>query len=187
MVTYRDVLRIVLGNLYRAVISSIFMGLPSWAMTKKLLEMKWPLKEVEKYISKMMDEERAGLSGKEGNGDNLLSVLLKASESEAMGKEKSGLSDQEIIGNLFTYNVAGHGTTVNTIVYVVYMLSTDVRMQDWLREELDAVFGETGSFGELELRESIPAAKKMPRNHGKLFLSVKLRLVQYEEEAKQVS
>jgi len=70
-----------------------------------------------------------------------MSVLLKASESEAMGKGRSGLSDEEIIGNLFIYIVAGHDTTANTLAYAVTMLAANVGLQDWLREEISSVFG----------------------------------------------
>jgi cytochrome P450 len=90
-------------------------GVPSWAMSKKLLDMKRALREFEEHISKMIEEERAGLSEKRDEGDNLLGVLLKASESEAIGNARSGLSDEEIIGNLLIYNVAGYDPTANTL------------------------------------------------------------------------
>ena len=137
MGVYRDALRIVLGNLYRAIMTSMLMGLPAWAMSKKLLEMKWALKEVDDYISKMVEEERNGQSEKLSEQDNLMSVLLKASDSGG----RNGLSDKEIVGNLFVYNVAGHDTTANTVAYAVTLLATDVRLQEWLREEITSVFG----------------------------------------------
>jgi cytochrome P450 len=75
-------------------------------MSKKLLEMKWVLKEVDDYIPKMVEEERNGQSEKLNEQDNLMSVLLKASDSGG----RNGRSDKEIVGNLFIYNVAGHDT-----------------------------------------------------------------------------
>jgi len=47
MGSYRDARRIVLGNFYRAIMTTMLMGLPSWAMSKELLEMKSALREVE--------------------------------------------------------------------------------------------------------------------------------------------
>jgi cytochrome P450 len=160
MGSYRDALRIVLQNLYRAIMTSMLMGLPSWAMPKKLVEMKGALKEVEEYISTMMEKERAGLSEKGIEGDNLMSVLLKASESEAMGKERSGLSDQEIIGNLFIYNVAGHDTTANTLAYAVTLAATDFGVQDWLREEIIAEFGGEERVQEWEYEKAFHQLKR---------------------------
>jgi cytochrome P450 len=81
MGVYRDALRIVLGNLFRAIMTSMLMGLPAWAMSKNLLEMKWALKEVDDYISKMVEEELNGQKEKLSEQDNLMSVLLKASDS----------------------------------------------------------------------------------------------------------
>jgi len=93
------------------------------------------LKEVDDYISKMVEEERSGQSEKLSEQDNLMSVLLKASDSGG----RNGLSDKEIVGNLFVYNVAGHDTTANTVAYAVTLLATDVRLQEWLREEITSV------------------------------------------------
>jgi cytochrome P450 len=134
---YRDALRIVLGNLFRAIMTSMLMGLPAWAMSKKLLEMKWPLKEVDDYISKMAEEERNGQSEKSSEQDSPMSVLLKASDNGG----RNGLSDKEIVGNLFIYNVAEHDTTANTIAYVVTLLAMDVRLQEWLHEEIVSILG----------------------------------------------
>jgi hypothetical protein len=49
----------------------MLMGLPAWAMSKKLLEMKWELKEVDDYISKTVEEERNGQNEKLNEQDNL--------------------------------------------------------------------------------------------------------------------
>ncbi|KAE8454619.1 hypothetical protein EG329_000242 [Mollisiaceae sp. DMI_Dod_QoI] len=160
MSSYRDALRIVLCNLYRAIMTSMLMGLPSWAMPKKILEMKLALKEVGDYISAMMERDRAGLSEKGIEGDNLMSVLLKASESEAMGKGRSGLSDEEIIGNLFIYNVAGHDTTANTLAYAVTLLATDPGLQDWLREEINSEFGGEESAQKWDYEKAFPQLKR---------------------------
>jgi len=120
----------------------MLMDLPPWATPKKWLEMKNALDEVGTFIRQMVKDERAGLNEKSAERDNLMSALLRASDNEAMGKEKIGLSDDEIYGNLFIYNVAGHDTTSNTIAYAVCLLSTDTKIQEWLREEIHSVFGE---------------------------------------------
>jgi len=146
--------------LYRAIMTSMLMGLPAWAMPKKITEMKTALKDVEDYISAMMEKDRAGLSEKETEGDNLMSVLLKASKSEAIGNERNGLSDQEIIGNLFIYNVAGHDTTANTLAYAVTLLSTDPGLQDWLREEINTEFGSEERLEMWDYENAFPRLKR---------------------------
>ena len=52
--------------------------------------------------------------------DNLLTALVRASDAASQGKGRSSLSHDEIMGNLFTQNVASHDTTANTIAYAIY-------------------------------------------------------------------
>jgi cytochrome P450 len=160
MTSYRNALRVVLGNLWRAIMTGMLMGLPSWSMPKKLLDMKSALEEVKEFIVKMVEEERAGLVGRSSEGDNLMSVLLKASENEATGKGRSGLSDEEIVGNLFIYNVAGHDTTSNTLAYAFTLLATDLQVQDWLREEIGSVFSEKEIVEKWNYENSFPELKR---------------------------
>lgn len=142
MASYRHALSMVLENLTRAIITSMLMELPPWATPKKWMEMKNALKEVEIFMRKMVEDERKGLNEKSSERDNLMSALLRASDSEVLGKGKIGLNDEEIIGNLFIYNVAGHDTTSNTLAYATTLLSTDSKVQGWLREEIRSVFGD---------------------------------------------
>jgi cytochrome P450 len=142
MASYRHALSMVLENLTRAIITSMLMELPSWATPKKWMEMKNALKEVETFMRKMVEDEREGLNEKSSERDNLMSALLRASDNEVLGQGKLGLNDEEIIGNLFVYNVAGHDTTSNTLAYATTLLSTDSKVQEWLREEIRSVFGD---------------------------------------------
>jgi cytochrome P450 len=159
MNSYRDALRIVVGNLFRAIMTSMLMGLPSLVMPRKLLEMKSAMKEVETFIVKMTEEERMGLE-KRPKGDNLLSVLLRASERDVIGKGRIGLSDEKLVGNLFVYNVAGHDTTSNTLAYAITLLATNVHVQDWLREEIGSVFGGEKGIENWDYGSAFPQLKR---------------------------
>lgn len=71
-----------------------------------------------------------------------MSVLVRAAElSKADEKGRNSLTDEEIFGNLFIYNLAGHETTANTLAYAVALMSINRGVQDWIGEELDTVFG----------------------------------------------
>ena len=59
-----------------------------------------------------------------------------------------GLTKDEMLGNLFIYNVAGHDTTANTIGYAVYLMASDPRWQAWIHEELNFVFSGQVSVGQ---------------------------------------
>ena len=64
MDSYWNALRIVLGDMYQAAMSGMLKGVSSWAMSKKLLDMKRALREIEEHISRMIEEELADLSEK---------------------------------------------------------------------------------------------------------------------------
>jgi cytochrome P450 len=160
MTSYRKALRLVLGNLFRAVMTSMLMDLPAWATPTKWIEMKSALKEVGSYIRKMIEDERAGLNEKSPERDNLMSALLRASDNEGTGKGKLGLSDEEIVGNLFIYNVAGHDTTSNTLAYAITLLSTSEDIQEWLREEIQAIFGDENKVRNWNYEKDFPRLKR---------------------------
>ena len=66
--------------------------------------------EFGRYMHELLDRERN--LGKESDGRNLLSALVKHSAAEAGdGTEQGFLDDQEIIGNTFIFLIAGHETT----------------------------------------------------------------------------
>lgn len=60
-------------------------------------------------------------------------------ELEAGGA--GGLSDDEIFANMFDYNIAGHETTAHSLNYCFHILSVEPQWQDWIREEVDHVYG----------------------------------------------
>jgi cytochrome P450 len=160
MASYRAALGMVLKNLTKAIITSKLMKFPAWAIPKQWLEMKNALDEVGTFMHKLVEDERAGVNEKSPERDNLMSALLRASDNEAMGKGKIGLSDDEIVGNLFIYNVAGHDTTSNTIAYAVTLLSTDTSVQEWLREEIRSVLGEEEDVEKWDYEKDFPRLKR---------------------------
>jgi hypothetical protein len=161
VMSYRDALRTVLQNMYGVIILlSFFMWLPEWMMTANLLMIKTSTQEFRSYMSEMVEEERAGVRLKMEGNDNLMSVLLRASDVEKEGKGRSGLSDEEIYGNLFVYNLAGHDTTANTLAYAITLLATDPKWQEWVGEEITAVFGGKENVEDLEYTEAFPKLKR---------------------------
>jgi cytochrome P450 len=50
------------------------------------------------------------------------------------------LTDDEIRGNIFIFNVAGHDTTANTLAYAFALLAINPEIQRWVMEEIDQYF-----------------------------------------------
>ncbi len=109
------------------------LPIPSWVPTRRNLEEKRAISELDKVIDRLISEHRA--SG-EDNGD-LLSMLLLAVDEEGSGQ----MTDQQIRDELMTLFLAGHETTANTLVWTWCLLAQYPDVEAKLHEELDRVLG----------------------------------------------
>ncbi|CAL3964690.1 unnamed protein product [Diplocarpon coronariae] len=137
--SYKESLRTILSNIFVSYVVKSKTGL-SYLPQIKVLEVGNALTEFKQYMEEMVEEEKTRI-GCDSSKDSLISALVRASESEKLGEGRSGLTDEEMYGNLFIYNLAGHDTTANTIGYAVYLMASDPKWHAWIREELDVVFG----------------------------------------------
>jgi cytochrome P450 len=78
----------------------------------------------------------ASMVAKADRGGNTLLDLLVAAE---------GLSEEEVMGNLFVFIVAGHETTAGTMHYALILLALHPEVQAWVRENVDEVLGGLGN------------------------------------------
>ncbi|KAI3394858.1 hypothetical protein diail_2145 [Diaporthe ilicicola] len=98
----------------------------------------------------MQEEKKLGKPS--SNGDEL-------GEPEANGR--GGLSDDEIFANMFDYNIAGHETTAHSLNYCCHILSVEPQWQDWIREEVDHVYGDLAlDSSTLEYEQYFPRLKR---------------------------
>lgn len=155
--SYREALRTVLNHVFLTIIVTS-LALPCWILPKKLSEVKLAIVEFQTYMVEMVSEERLSMDRADSEKDNLMSVLVRASESEHEGR--NGLSNEEIFGNLFIYNLAGHDTTANTLAYAVTLMSMDDRWQDWIREELTEVFGVEDDIEDWAYENAFPRLRR---------------------------
>ncbi|KAF2964629.1 hypothetical protein GQX73_g8934 [Xylaria multiplex] len=143
---YRDSLQTVLDNiiLLMLVPFNILCMLPgSWARIGKAGI------SFQKHMVKMLEDETAALAqGKPGSGGIMGSFVRAADtyrrESATDSNFKAtrkGLSVDEIFGNLFVINFAGHDTTANTLAFGVLLLAAHPNVQTWLAEEISIVTG----------------------------------------------
>lgn len=140
---YRDILARVLDNLTLAIISSR-ISLPEWCLPSILLKTREATSDLKHHMEEMVEEEPASIHRTGVGSDSLMSALLRASKTEDTGDKlmKNGLTDDEILGNLFIYNLAGHDTTANTLAYAVTWLAIEPSVQNWLREEIVSFLGQ---------------------------------------------
>ncbi|KAL8858263.1 MAG: hypothetical protein Q9178_005126, partial [Gyalolechia marmorata] len=88
------------------------------------------------YEKKLISE------GKPGSG-TLVSNLVRASEQPQDRKDfnptarSKPLSIDEILGNIFVFNFAGHDTTSISLAYALFLLVAHPEVQDWISEEIN--------------------------------------------------
>lgn len=103
--------------------------------------------EFTSYMEEMIDRER--VHHEQGNLDrhNLISSLIradvrakkddKANPKNTPGAAGKGLSTEEIHGNLFMFNLAGHETTASSLTYATILLALHPEFQPWLSHEIN--------------------------------------------------
>lgn len=154
--SYREALFFMLNDIVSLVIYTMgrTYGWPVFAMWGQVKAMAVAREEYAWYMREMLQKEReeirAGISAT-GAKENLMSVLVRNSDQgtdetvfSKIGSNKIGpvMTDDEILGNLFVYNLAGHDTTAGTLNFAITLLACEPKWQEWLAEEIDAVVRE---------------------------------------------
>ncbi|KAH7349069.1 putative cytochrome P450 oxidoreductase [Pyrenochaeta sp. MPI-SDFR-AT-0127] len=115
--------------------------------------------ELDKYLREMIRSERARIESNEDHQSstargNLLTAVLRASrmESKSGGNtRKEAFSEDEVMGNLFVYLLAGYETTANSIAYGLVALALHQEIQDEVIKEVDSVFARAEQDGRMSL------------------------------------
>jgi cytochrome P450 len=157
--SYREALNLVLTNVFLTIIIAS-VSLPSILLPRKVAEVKQGLIEFKQYMVEMVEEERRSSRHHGSEKDNLMSILIRAAASDGNDKGRKGFTDNEIFGNLFIFNLAGHHTTANTIVYALVMLSAHPQWQDWVYEELTTVFEGKEKVEDWDYNSAFPQLKR---------------------------
>ncbi|KAL8769675.1 MAG: hypothetical protein Q9209_004472 [Squamulea sp. 1 TL-2023] len=144
--TYRDSLAIILRNVL------IILVLPVKAFDIPFLPTKWArvgwaVTEFRRYmLAQLTEEKQLVAEGKQGSG-NLISNLLRASDELTQPGQNARqaeaarglkpLTQDEILGNVFVFNFAGHDTTAISLGYSMLLMVAHPGVQDWVAEELN--------------------------------------------------
>ncbi|KAE9366377.1 cytochrome P450 [Stipitochalara longipes BDJ] len=142
--TYNEAIKHVIA----AVVGPII--LPQWLLSnypsfipgyETLHSLSIAMKEFPIHTRNLLNQERHRTVAAHGEArSNILSQLLHASEQDG-GEEKGshGLSEDEMVGNLFIFTAAGFDTTANTLGFALVLLSRYPKWQEWIFEEIDSI------------------------------------------------
>jgi cytochrome P450 len=94
--------------------------------------------EVNKAIRSFITEARGRLttSSRRAAPQNLLEAMIVAADEPG-----SGMSDEDVVGNVFTMLLAGEDTTATSLSWMFYLLSRNPKAMERVREEVDFVLG----------------------------------------------
>ncbi|KAF2108753.1 cytochrome P450 [Lophiotrema nucula] len=147
LMSHRDALTTILRNL----VTSIVLSQMPWAkrvVPKKLKDVCLAISEFRLYMDELLASEREVMRKEKGfSKPNLISTLIRTSdEAKAEGVQSAvRLTDEEIKGNIFIFNLAGHDTTANSLAYALTLLALHPEIQAWVVEEVDEVMREENS------------------------------------------
>lgn len=152
--SYRESLHVLLSSIRTLVVTPKWVyRLPGWCIPSGYLSRFVETRRVfGRHMEEMVRQRKADIANGNLRTDDstfLSALVLKSEEvrrEEESGKGggmgiKASLSNDELYGNLFTYNLAGHETTANSLSFSIYLLAAFPEWQEWVREEVDAVCG----------------------------------------------
>ncbi|GME56887.1 uncharacterized protein K452DRAFT_130448 [Neofusicoccum parvum] len=138
---YRDSLALILAMDPNLV--------PRITFPAKLARVGQAIVSFKEFMVQDLEGEKKTIAGRRVTRENLMTNLMRASVESAAGgdgpeetdgKPRASLSHEEIFGNMFVFNFAGHDSTVHSLTYAFYLLAAHSEVQDWINEEIRLVF-----------------------------------------------
>ena len=87
-------------------------------------------------LNVVAQERHLVAEGKPGTR-NLVSNFVRAELNKGkISHELKPMAIDEILGNIFVFNFAGHDTTAISLAYAVLLLVAHPEIQDWIADEL---------------------------------------------------
>ncbi|KAF9048946.1 cytochrome P450 [Panaeolus papilionaceus] len=108
---------------------------PKWALgiTKRTKAAGQALVEMRKYMTEMIHQRR---HSEKVERNDLFSILL---EENSQHLDDAALTDDELIGNVFLFLLAGHETTAHTLAYAFCLLALYPDEQEKLYQHIKSV------------------------------------------------
>lgn len=153
-----------LGFILKNIILTIlFNGLaaPSYLLPKSLRRLKVSVAEFQMYMEELVLRQMQQSKTSAGPKTSLLAAMVSANEEEKQQLQKptgrpSHLTESELYGNIFVFNLAGFETTASSFSFALAYLATSQEIQDWVVEEVDAVFKQDPTKDYKALFQNLP-------------------------------
>lgn len=115
------------------------------------------VREYPVHTREMLQKERQHQNQTGEVRADIVSQVLQATKSDKSG---TSLTEDEIVGNLFIFTIAGFDTTANTLSFALAALAREPKWQDWMFEEIDAILPQDPS-ATLEYNALFPRIRRV--------------------------
>ncbi|KAI0469995.1 cytochrome P450 [Xylariaceae sp. FL0804] len=138
--SYKDSLKMILENCVLIFALGTKTLANPW-LPAKLRRLHDACTSFQNYMTEVYEEEKRSLATGGSVDRNFMKSLVRASQEEMTTSTLGGLTENEIYGNMFTFNFAGHDTTAHTFTFALYFLAANPAVQDWIAEEIHHFLG----------------------------------------------
>jgi len=163
--SFAEAVMYLLQNIVEIYILTMIKPL-GWMQPWKSAEIKTNVTEFREYMKETVAYSRATTQGGGGGQANdIVGALVEADEAakreekitpnSGFGGKPMHLTDEEMFGNLYVFNLAGFETTANALTYTMPFLARQPEIQDWVSEEIDVVI-KTGAEHEWVYESAFP-------------------------------
>lgn len=140
-----DSLGFILQNIMLTLLFNSLRA-PDMLLPTILRRLKSSVREFRLYMEELvLQHMRTATARPEtSTSTSLLEAMVRANETSKQDEKKSGmrahLSDSELYGNIFVFNLAGYETTASTFTFALSYLAAHPEIQAWVAEEVDAFY-----------------------------------------------
>ncbi|KAJ8108858.1 hypothetical protein OPT61_g7878 [Boeremia exigua] len=143
--TLMDSMGFILKHILLTVVFNSLQA-PDFLLPSVLRKLKTSVAEVRLYMQELvlshMQSSSAFKPVASGSRPlSLLSAMVHANEVERQGenegKPRSYLTESELYGNIFVFNLGGYETTASTLTFALPFLALNPDIQSWVAEETD--------------------------------------------------
>lgn len=142
--SYGEALRIILDRCIPLVVLGRKNLSKKW-LPKSFRELYQATLVFQEHMTKAYEAEKRAISRNDKLENNLMTSLVRGSQANVdqrgstTGSHQEDLTEEEVYGNVFVFNFAGHDATANSLAIGICLLATRPDIQDWLAEEINAV------------------------------------------------
>ncbi|KAI4102606.1 MAG: hypothetical protein L6R37_004319 [Teloschistes peruensis] len=173
--SYGEALRIILDRCIPLIVLGRKNLSKSW-LPKSFRELYQATLVFQEHMTEAYEAEKQAMMRNNKLENNLMTSLVRASlakvdeKGSTTASRQEGLTEEEVYGNVFVFNFAGHDATANSLAIGICLLATRPDIQDWIAEEINTVLAGIEST-ESSYEDTFPL---LPRCLAVVFETVRL-------------